>query len=224
VPPLVWLLAALVPEQAPVANAAGVVADRTARPACPVEAGARRHDGFFARSEPGVAVLFASVRDEGDAPRRSAVRGVGQSAALSLGGTPLPGWVVGGKLWTARIDPVFHEGNATLNPDDDSVKLTVLEIGPFVDWYPDPRRGFHAFASSAFAIQIESDTKGNPREPPAFGGSLGLGVGHEWFLASEFSLGATLRSGFGFSERAPSDGREHMLFAVQELALSATYH
>jgi hypothetical protein len=179
---------------------------------------------LLARSEPGVLLIFAGVDDSGPAPRRTAVRGIGQSAALSVGGTPFRGWVVGGRLWTARIDPVFHEGGASVNPDDDSVKLTLLHVGPFVDFYPDPRRGLHFFGSSSFSIQVETDTKGNGRAPHTFGAALALGGGYEWFLASEFSLGATLRSTLGLSTRAQADGAERTAYVIPELALTATYH
>src|SRR5512147_287617 len=71
---------------------------------------ARTHDGFYARSAPGLALLWAHVDGAAGVPRRSGVRGVGQSGELALGGTPVRGLVVGGTLWTVRIDPVFIEG------------------------------------------------------------------------------------------------------------------
>jgi hypothetical protein len=191
---------------------------------CLKDAGDRRHDGFFARSEPGIAFLTAHVDDRGASPRRSGVRGVGQSAAVSLGGTPLPGLVVGGTLWTARIDPVFTEDGVRVSSNDDSVKLTMLRLGPFLDWYPDERAGFHALANLTFDIHVESDEKGDAREPAAFGGSFGLGAGHEWFLASSFSLGAVARLAMGASGRAAPGGLERTLYAVPELLLTATYH
>lgn len=192
--------------------------------ACSTRAGARLHDGFLLRSEPGIAFLAAHVSDAGGSPRRSAVRGVGQSAALSLGGTPERGLVIGGTLWTARIDPVFTEDGKRVSPDDDSVKLTMLRIGPFVDWYPDARAGFHTLANLTVDVHIESDEKGDAREPAAFGGSLALGTGYEWFLASELSLGALARIAMGASVRDAPDGVERTLFAVPELLLTATYH
>jgi hypothetical protein len=222
VPPLAWVLTALA--VAPAGEAQASAGAPVERAACPAEPGDRDHGGFFARSEPGVALLFADVDDAGPEPRRTRVHGIGQSAALSLGATPWRGWVVGGRLWTARIDPVFHEGGLTVNPDDDSVKLTLLHVGPFVDWYPDARRGLHFLASSSFTIQVETDTKGNGRAPHTFGAALGAGGGYEWFLASEFSLGATLRTTLGVASRAQAGGAESTAYVIPELALSATYH
>jgi hypothetical protein len=190
---------------------------------CRADPGERLHDGFFARSESGVALLSAHVAGAGRSLRQR-IRGVGQSAGLSLGDTPAKGLVVGGTLWTVPIDPVFVEGGNTVTPDDDSVKVTLLRLGPFVDWYPRPREGFHALSSVAFTVQIESDVKGNAVTPAALGWSVSTGLGYEWFLASEVSLGFLGRVTFGSLERAVAGGPEMTLFALPELGLAGTYH
>jgi hypothetical protein len=133
-----------------------------------VDPGAGTHDGFFARSEPGLAFFRANVSGS-NALRRTGIRGLGQSAALSLGGTPARGLVLGGTVWTARIDPVFIEDGKTVTPDDDSVKVTQFRMGPFIDWYPHPERGFHTLVAAEVVVQFESDLKGKPVEPAAFG-------------------------------------------------------
>jgi len=185
------------------------------------EPGALVHEGFFARSESGLSFYWADV--SGSVPR-SGIRGIGQSGAISIGGTPARGLVLGGTMWTARIDPVFVENGRSVTPDDDSVKLTLLRTGPFIDFYPDPARGFHVQAAALFAIQIESDVKGNPIEPAAFGPAVSIGVGYEWFTSGEFSLGLVARAALGQVVRAPKAGSEHMRWFVPDLALSGTYH
>jgi hypothetical protein len=190
---------------------------------CAPDPGERLHDGFFARSESGVALLSASVTDSG-APSRSRVRGVGQLASISIGTTPLAGLVLGGTLWTARFDPVFVEDGRQITPDDDSVKVTLLRLGPFVDWYPNPGQGFHALSTVALALQVETDTKGEPLPPAAFGASLSTGAGYEWFLSSEVSLGFLGRVAFGGLTRAATGGTERSLFVIPEISIAATYH
>jgi hypothetical protein len=225
--PLFWLLAAVGGALActALAGTAGATPPQPPRnDGCDPEPGERLHDGFFARSESGVAFLSAYVSGSGTRPLRSRVRGVGQSASISLGVTPARGLVLGGTLWTARIDPEFVEGGKDVAPDDDSVKVTLLRIGPLIDWYPNPERGFHALVAVAFTLQLETDTKGNPLLPAAFGASLSTGAGHEWFLSSELSLGILGRVAFGRMDRDAADGHERTLFVVPELLLSATYH
>lgn len=192
---------------------------------CPdVDPGERLHDGFFARSDAGLAFFREIVSDSGAFPRRSSIRGLGQSAVISVGGTPARGLVVGGTAWTARIDPVFVEGGRTVTPDDDSVKITLLRLGPFLDWYPDPAHGFHTQIAATFAAQVESDVKGNAIKPAALGAALSLGTGYEWFVSSEVSLGLLGRIAFGRVVRAPREGEQDMLWLIPELALAATYH
>lgn len=187
--------------------------------------GDRLHDGFFAGVRGGAAVLFAHVETTPNvAPFRTRVRGVGQSAELALGATPWSGIVLGGSIWTARIDPVFVERGRTVSPDDDSVKVTQARIGPFLDWYPAPRRGFHAMASVAFALGVESDVKGNPIEPPSLGAAFSIGSGYEWFVGSEFSLGFVGRIALAEVERRYGGADEWTLSVVPELAISYTYH
>jgi len=132
--------------------------------------------------------------------------------------------VLGVTAWTARIDPVFVEGGHTVTPDDDSVKVTFLRAGPFVDFYPDPSRGFHLQMAASFTAQVESDVKGNAIKPAAIGAALSIGGGYEWFVASQLSLGFLGRVSTGRSVREPSEGTERMLWIMPELALTATYH
>jgi len=189
---------------------------------CPEpDPGERLHDGFFARSDTALAILFAGVSGSGP---RTGIRGVGQSAVISIGGTPARGLVLGGTVWTARIDPVFVEDGRTVTPDDDSVKVTLLRIGPFLDYYPDPASGFHVQAAVQLAVQIESDVKGNAVEPAALGAALSAGAGYEWFVSSELSLGPLARVAFGRVVRTPSSRDERMLWIIPEIGLSATYH
>jgi hypothetical protein len=201
------------------------VETKRAEVVCPaVDPGARRHDGFFARSDAGLAFLWANVSGSGAPPNRTGIRGLGQSASISIGGTPKPGLVVGGTMWTARIDPSFIENGKTVTPDDDSVKVTMLRVGPFLDWYPDPSRGFHAQLAAAFTAQVETNEKGDAIKPAAVGASLAVGAGHEWFILDEISIGLLGRVAFGRVVREPSHGEEHMLWLVPELAFTATYH
>ena len=201
------------------------VSNRRSESACPEpESGARLHDGFFLRSEPSLAFFRAVVWGSSTETRRSGIRGIGQGAGISLGGTPARGLVVGGTVWTARIDPVFIEDGQTVSPDDDSVKVTLLRLGPFLDFYPDPSRGFHVVTAAALTVQVESDVKGNGVEPAAIGAAFSIGPGYEWFIMNEISLGLLGRVSVGRLVRTPNDGPEQILWIIPELALTATYH
>jgi hypothetical protein len=183
------------------------------------------HDGFFAAARAGVALFFAHEETTPDVPPfRSRVRGIGQSGEVMVGATPWPGLVLGGSLWTARIDPTFVEGGHVVRPDDDSVKVTVARIGPFLDWYPWPRRGFHTMASAAFGLQIESDVKGDPKRPAWVGVALAVGSGYEWFVGRESSIGFVARITLFDVARDAAGADDRVLSYAPELALAYTYH
>ncbi len=201
-----------------------LVALASSRAAFAADPGERLHDGFFARSETGLAFLWEGISGDRSIPRRTGVRGIGQGASIAIGGTPERGLVVGGMVWTARFSPMFLEDGKTVTPDDDSVKVTLLRLGPFLDFYPDPARGFHVLGAASFTAQVETDVKGNAIKPAAVGAALTVGAGYEWFVAAELSLGVLGQVATGRAVREPSEGREHMLWIAPELALTATYH
>ena len=195
--------------------------------ACPCAEDARgeyRHDGLLLRSAPGVAAFWSIVSGETGPSARTSVRGIGQSSAIELGGTPAPGLVLGAAVWVARVDPVFVEGGKHVSSDDDSVKLTQLRVGPFVDFYPNPRRGFHGTVAPSLVVEFETDTKGDPVEPLWYGAALATGAGYEWFLAREVSIGLLGRFAFGSVARTSGGTTERLTFVAPELALTATYH
>lgn len=191
---------------------------------CPPNPGDRLHNGFFFRSSPGLALFAATVPDVGTLPRRSRAEGIGLSSALSMGATPASGLVLGATLWTVNLFPRFVEDGVMTTPDDDSVKLTVLRIGPFVDWYPNPRSGFHTSFASTWMFQIERDSKGQPIRPIAMGPSFAIHTGYEWFLSNEFSLGGLAGVSFGRLAREVHGRSEVTPFVMPEVALAVTYH
>jgi hypothetical protein len=184
---------------------------------------ARRHDGFFARADVGLAGMWAGVSRS--ASGRDRIWAIGQSAGLYVGGTPQPGLVLGGYVWTARLDPTFVVRGTRVSPDDDSVKLTLGRIGPFVDWYLDPLHGFHVQVAAGLAVQVESDTKGNSIKPGSVGGAGSFGLGYELFVGSQFSIGAMARFSVGALARSPPGaGEERLFFEIPELLLTSTFH
>jgi hypothetical protein len=181
------------------------------------------HDGFYLKGDLGLAFLSELVDAPGSPTGRTRIRGFGESSVISIGGTPLRGLVLGGTIWTARISPSFVQRGKVVSPDDDSVKETLARFGPFVDFYPDPSRGFHTQAAVLLAIQVESDTKGNLSRPAAIGVAAAFGAGYDWFVSKQFSLGFIARLTFGYSSRTVGGSSERSLWETPEVALSYTY-
>lgn len=104
----------------------------------------------------------------------SSLRGAGTPIEISLGGTIASGFVLGGGIAGGP-----YQGVAT--PTGKSVDLFM--IGPFVDWYFDPKGGLHAQAMLA----IGDLDRGEKRSWGGIAGSIG--VGHEWWIGQQWSCG-----------------------------------
>jgi hypothetical protein len=182
------------------------------------------HDGFFARVQAGLMLFSAHVEGSLGGRQRSQIRAYGQSSEISVGATVAPGAVVALSIMSALLDPTFVENGIEVSPDDDSVKVTLARVGPLLDWYPNPARGFHAQVAASLALQAESDEKGRLIEPGAAGVAFAVGLGQEWFVSQEISIGFVARVNGGHIARAEQGLRERSLWVAPELALAYTYH
>lgn len=153
------------------------------------------HDGFYLSADAGPGLVWA---DSSGSISNNFLQKVPSSAlapalpamSLALGGTfaRLPGFTLGGRLGVAKgTHPVVDTlGSRFSIPKHD---LLLLEIGPLAEYYPDPRRGLHFGAAVGVAwLGLTGNSQG---VAPGFSGSVE--VGHGFFFARQWSLGATLR-------------------------------
>lgn len=201
----------------------------------PPDVGARVHDGFYLRIASGFSVFDERFESDelagGKLQARN--RGIAHLSDLAVGGTVAPGWVVGGGLYsldliasTLRtdgngVDPIPSE----LDPGLRSLTL----IGPFVDWYPSVRGGFHVQAALGLATLVPR-VFGHPAtsdsDYSAVGGGLLLGAGYEWWVADEWSLGVLTQLGVRALRGDAEDGARwtHLITHSPSLCASLTYH
>src|SRR5579883_1357374 len=107
--------------------------------------GFRTHDGFYFRASLGPAFVATAFRTP-----TSSVSTASASGELAFGGTPSPGLVIGGAIWwTAAPSTTATQGSIALPLD----ALVLYGVGPFIDWYPDPRGGLH-FESGLAMTQL----------------------------------------------------------------------
>lgn len=67
----------------------------------------------------------------------------------------------------------------------------VSATGPFVDYYPDPRRGLHLQAGVLFAAGYLDGGERDAHVGVGYGGTVG--AGYEVFISDEWSVGAIAR-------------------------------
>lgn len=193
------------------------------------ERATRTHDGFYLRLGAGFA--YTNHAFDGTALDFSATaRGLAIANELSLGGTVARGLVFGAGFFShvtpapksGDLDFRDRTGKVTLDPSYFSV------FGVFADYYFDPRGGLHVQGALGLSTLRSGRSEHAGRtvtgEQDATGVGATLGVGHEWWIHDEWSLGVLFRLAYGalkFDDR----GNEwsHSLIAPA-LLLSATYH
>jgi hypothetical protein len=207
-------------------------------PPSPPALGGREHDGFYLRLALGggrLGVNFGSNRSHELAGTIQG--GFGQGAVafeFAVGGTPAPGLVVGGGIFTDLALGQPEVQNLKVN--DRNARPLVFDrassllVGPFIDYYFDTKLGWHA--QGALGIATMTIGKGSQDQSPATGertmAGLGfmVGGGYEWWIAEQWSMGALLRFVY-MSVESDNDDREVWSakgFAVPEILLGATYH
>ena len=198
--------------------------------------GAREHGGFYLRFGAGFGVYEERTESEesdvygGEVSGRSV--GLASVGEFAMGGTVGRGLVLGGGIYTARLlsghFTLDESSPAGLPRELDPELRELVVVGPFMDWYPNPRRGFHLQAALGFASLTDggSNFDDDDEDYQAFGGGLVLGVGYEWWIGNEWSLGALARvQGAAVTGKDDADVRWfHGVSTNPALLLTLTYH
>ncbi len=199
--------------------------------------GAHSHDGFYLRLGAGVGLLTFGLKNQSSADfGNQEVDGELSAGALSfelaVGGSPSPGLAIGGALYfDVASKATSHDMRINNQPVDDfhdSGASTWL-LGPFADYYFNPRKGWHLEGSLGLALLTVGDATEDGVKvlsKRAYGGVGGMiGGGYEWWVADQWGMGVLLRAtvlSLG-SAKAGQDQWSYGGFAFPEVLFSATY-
>lgn len=119
------------------------------------------------------------------------VTGFGQANELAVGGALAPGLILAGGFFLNAAYGVSSDFGDVDTLTDDG--YAVVTFGPLVDYYPDPNGGLHF--ELGFGLGATSGVVPESMDDPggATGYGIVLGVGHEWWIAKQWALGALLR-------------------------------
>lgn len=164
------------------------------------------HDGFQFRATLGGGYLHDSESVDGapDANFDASISGGAALLELYLGGTPVPGLVLGGYLSGMSAPGPSAELNDTTLESDDDFSLGLGSIGPYVDFYPDPHGGFHLLGSLGYAQVTFNDGDDTIEQATSSGFTLGGGIGYDAFVTDEWSLGVLGRLGYAWTSHETS--------------------
>lgn len=152
------------------------------------------HDGFQFRAAIGSGYAIDSQSATDGSFGATISGGVPFAFEVYLGGAPRPGWTLGVLVsmvpTTAGTSVSFHAETRVLAPPG-RPGVGLVGIGPYIDWYPDSRGGFHATMLALGLLggggngQIDLDL--------GRGFAVGAGLGYDWWVHKRWSVGVLAR-------------------------------
>jgi hypothetical protein len=190
--------------------------------------GAHVHDGFYLRVGTGVGTHLGTitVADSGD---RTEITGVSSVSELAIGAAIAPGLIFGGGFFTSNIlaaERAVHGAAPPAEVLDGGNDFSLF--GPFVDYYVDPTRGLH-FQAAVGVVTINGVglARGDlDEDETALGAGVMFGVGYDWWVSDEWSIGLLGRITLGTAVTDELDGQQwtYDLGAAPSLLVTATFN
>lgn len=183
----------------------------------------KTHDGFYLQFAPGIGYVSDSATIK--VPVASSdykLSGVGGVGGLLLGGTPVPGLVIGGGIQGGRFSkPKFEQGGRSITG---SGTLQISTIGPFVDYYLDPHSGLHfqGFIGLGIVSAETADGRSSQNNPTGF--SISGAVGHDWFVSDSWSIGVMGRLQFVSAKYESGGASDNHSVLLPAVLATFTYH
>ena len=183
--------------------------------------GIHLHDGFFLRMSIGGGWLKNKITGEiAGYDLELTVSSGTVPIEILIGGSPVPGFVIGGGLWA---DPLLSPKVESDYFDDAELEDTSTQfsrLGLFFDYYPIPQDGLNLQLSVAYAAFSVRDDTTDRLLANAKGVSVGGGVGYEWWIGNQWSAGVMGRFDYA-SLKAHSE--QHSL-VYPAVVMTFTYH
>jgi hypothetical protein len=181
------------------------------------------HDGFFFQGNIGPGYLSTSPSTDGS-DVDSKISGFGVGGGLLFGGTPAPGLVIGGG--TANVvafSPKWTVEGEEFETDGD-ISLNLSTIGVFGTFYPDPNAGLSLHLMLAYGVLSVSNSDGDDSDNNPSGVAVTAGVGYDFWIAPEWSIGVMGRFTYGALNYSEDDVDLSFPTIAPALLATFTYH
>jgi hypothetical protein len=180
------------------------------------------HDGLYARLGAGIPFAFGSAERDGGGPKAD-ISGIGLATELAIGGTLAPGLVLGGGVYSMILPSPKYEfdgGEQTLGTHHAGT------LGPFVDYYFDPKGGLHAQAALLVAFLVVDEKKDEFEGENGGGFGVMAGVGYDFWIGEQWSVGPLFRFTYAKLNVTGNDSEAESDVTLMAPALLAafTYH
>jgi hypothetical protein len=185
--------------------------------------GRHLHDGFYLRMSLGLGPGSATEDLTGSPQYKWS--GTGIMMDLMLGGSPIPGFVLGGAFVFHEISsPTIKSGGQSLDTSGLDVSLNLATIGLFTAIYPDPKSGFNLHALVGYSTVSVSIGGTNYDVGSPSGVSLMGGLGYDFWISDQWSLGPDFRIAYCNAKTTVGTATDEMSMFIPTLSFTATYH
>jgi hypothetical protein len=148
--------------------------------------GKRFHDGFFVQLALGPVYLHETWSPTGGGAG-AIYGGWGTSLETSIGRSVRPGLIVGGRWQLVAVVDANESYLGTTYVAHDTARFLDV-IAAFVDYYPNPRRGFH-FGGTAGAVAASNLDAEYGVHATSWGVAISAHLGYDVFFSSRWSVG-----------------------------------
>jgi hypothetical protein len=185
----------------------------------PVQRTYHFHEGFYLRASVGFGHYSQTFSDGNQPSLELDEDGSKMSLDLLIGGSPSPGVSIGGGL---MVDPLLGADSDDNERPGSHGRVSWL-VGPFIDGFPSPNKGWHLGGLIGFAGQsYESINSGDTRRAVGIGGAAWFG--YDFWVANEWAIGPQLRL-MGASTRDKRSGEDMSVFMSSfDLGISAVFN
>jgi hypothetical protein len=187
-----------------------------------------RHDGFYLRLATGFGPYNESIARPGETAHTT-VSGMASTGDFAIGGSPRPGLILGGAIWTTSVlasDTRTDSGYPVPPSTSQSGSYSVL--GPWMDYYFNPHGGLHMPAGIGFAVVRGIDPQGARvhSDDVAYGAGILAGLGYDWWVGDEWSVGITGRLTGIVGTSVDADGHRwvHLIGSSPSVLFAVTYN
>ena len=183
------------------------------------------HDGFFLRlgANVGPGSVSETIEVGGTEGPEASFSGLTFGFDLMLGGTPAPGLVIGGALLTTTTsDPSFEQGSVKGTADG---TLLMAGVAAFANYYFDPTQGLHGqliLGYGAVDFVRPNGASGGGNDPTGL--LAGLGVGYDFWLGGEWSVGPFARVLYGSMGASAGSASSSVTYLYPSIGAAFTLH
>ncbi len=149
------------------------------------------HDGFYLRLSLGAGYTSTAVSGYSGASTDATASGAGGAFDVLIGGTPAAGLTIGGGLLANSVaNPSYSASGQSTNLDR---SMGFVLVGPFIDGFIDPRKGFHVGGMLGGAGLVFGSGSARDSTTSYNGAGMALWLGYDAWIAADWSLGGMLR-------------------------------